>query len=92
MVDDCQGLNGLCLQAGGATSSGPAAGTGLELILQGFNWESYRNNWYKVRSHEALSRMHCTVFQEPPIKLPSSHTCSANLACVAGACNSAVLC
>ena len=40
--------NGLSVQAGGATSSGPAAGTGLEMILQGFNWESYRNNWYKV--------------------------------------------
>ena len=36
------------VQAGGATSSGPAAGSGFELILQGFNWESYRNNWYKV--------------------------------------------
>lgn len=36
------------VQAGGATSSGPAAGSGFEMILQGFNWESYRNNWYKV--------------------------------------------
>ena len=37
------------VQAGGATSSGPAAGTGLELILQGFNWESCKGDWYKVR-------------------------------------------
>lgn len=38
----------LRFQAGGATSSGPAAGTGLEMILQGFNWESYKNDWYKT--------------------------------------------
>ncbi|DBA79186.1 hypothetical protein WJX77_000073 [Trebouxia sp. C0004] len=38
----------LRFQAGGATSSGPAAGTGLELILQGFNWESCKGDWYKT--------------------------------------------
>ena len=37
-------------QAGGATSSGPAAGDGHEIILQGFNWESWREEWYKVSS------------------------------------------
>lgn len=27
-------------------SSGPAAGSGREIILQGFNWESHRDKWY----------------------------------------------
>ena len=36
------------LQAGGATASGPALGSGYEIILQGFNWESHRHNWYQV--------------------------------------------
>ena len=36
-------------QGGGATSSGPAAGLGNEIILQGFNWESHRGHgWYKM--------------------------------------------
>lgn len=29
-------------------STGPAAGNGHELILQGFNWESCKSDWYKV--------------------------------------------
>ena len=37
------------LQMGGATSSGPAAGTGYEIILQAFNWESHKEEWYKAR-------------------------------------------
>ena len=28
---------------------GPASGSGYEIILQGFNWESYRQPWYNVR-------------------------------------------
>lgn len=40
-------------QAGGATASGPALGNGYEIILQGFNWESYREDWYKVRNVRA---------------------------------------
>lgn len=44
----CTALMSVCHQAGGATSSGPAAGSGLEIILQGFNWESWREPWYKV--------------------------------------------
>lgn len=36
-------------QHGGATASGPASGSGYEIILQGFNWESHRQPWYKVR-------------------------------------------
>ena len=27
-------------------SSGPAAGSGKEIMLQGFNWESHRESWY----------------------------------------------
>lgn len=38
----------LRFQAGGATSSGPAAGLGYEIILQAFNWESHRESWYQV--------------------------------------------
>ena len=41
------------LQAGGATSSGPAAGSGLEIILQGFNWESCKGEYYKVSCYAA---------------------------------------
>lgn len=44
------------VQAGGATSSGPAAGSGYEIILQAFNWESWREAWYKVR---LLAVSHC---------------------------------
>ncbi len=36
-------------QHGGATASGPASGSGYEIILQGFNWESHRQPWYNVR-------------------------------------------
>ena len=47
-------------QAGGATASGPALGNGYEIILQGFNWESHRHNWYQVMSlgSSTLSRQH----------------------------------
>lgn len=31
---------------GAGISSGPAAGSGKEIILQGFNWESHRDRWY----------------------------------------------
>ncbi|MGH8466672.1 MAG: hypothetical protein ACRER5_21245 [Pseudomonas sp.] len=41
------------LQGGGATSTGPAAGDGTEILLQGFNWESYRNGWYKTVKEQA---------------------------------------
>ena len=39
----------LIARRGGATASGPALGNGYEIILQAFNWESYREPWYKVR-------------------------------------------
>lgn len=41
------------LQGGGATSTGPAAGDGFEIILQGFNWESHKGSWYKKLSEQA---------------------------------------
>jgi alpha-amylase len=28
-------------------STGPAAGNGYEILLQAFNWESHKKNWYK---------------------------------------------
>lgn len=63
------------VQSGGATSSGPAAGVdGLEIILQGFNWESHRNNWYQVyTASEAFSRPDCptvTPILVQPMILP----------------------
>lgn len=54
-------VNGMYVQAGGATSSGPAAGSGLEIILQGFNWESYRNNWYQVSPAALQQQMQSLV-------------------------------
>lgn len=29
-------------------ATGPAAGDGYEIFLQGFNWESCKKDWYKV--------------------------------------------
>jgi alpha-amylase len=34
-------------------SSGPAAGSGREIMLQGFNWESHREKWYVRVAAEA---------------------------------------
>lgn len=34
-------------------TSGPAAGSGYEIILQGFNWESSKEAWYKKLSGQA---------------------------------------
>lgn len=45
----------LRFQAGGATSSGPAAGSGLEIILQGFNWESCKHEYYTTIKKEIPS-------------------------------------
>jgi hypothetical protein len=41
------------MQGGGATSTGPAAGDGHEIMLQGFNWESYKHDWYKTLKEQA---------------------------------------
>ena len=38
-------------QAGGATSTGPAAGLGYDIILQAFNWESCKEPWYQVGAY-----------------------------------------
>eukprot|EP01026_Neomeris_dumetosa_P067015 TRINITY_DN6517_c0_g1_i8.p1 TRINITY_DN6517_c0_g1~~TRINITY_DN6517_c0_g1_i8.p1 ORF type:complete len:559 (-),score=98.34 TRINITY_DN6517_c0_g1_i8:29-1705(-) len=35
------------------SSTGPAAGSGYEVILQAFNWESCHQEWYKVLSGQA---------------------------------------
>jgi len=43
----------LRFSGGGATSTGPAAGDGFEIILQGFNWESHKGSWYKKLSEQA---------------------------------------
>lgn len=43
----------LKFQAGGATSTGPAAGSGFEILLQGFNWDSHHQEWYKVIAGQA---------------------------------------
>ena len=49
LLADTDQLPLFCSQGGGATSSGPAAGLGHEVILQGFNWESHRGlGWYKT--------------------------------------------
>ncbi|KAL3150549.1 Alpha-amylase [Trebouxia sp. C0010 RCD-2024] len=58
----------LRFMAGGATSSGPAAGSGFEMILQGFNWESYRNNWYKTLQEQipAIAEAGFTAIWLPP--------------------------
>ena len=41
------------MQGGGATSTGPSAGDGNEIMLQGFNWESYKHDWYKTLKEQA---------------------------------------
>lgn len=53
------------VQAGGATASGPALGNGYEIILQGFNWESHRQQWYQVGCSCAL------VFLSSPLASPT---------------------
>ncbi|GMH44738.1 hypothetical protein BSKO_12690 [Bryopsis sp. KO-2023] len=40
-------------QVGPAISTGPAAGTGSEILLQGFNWDSHHQDWYKVLGNQA---------------------------------------
>ncbi|KAK9829872.1 hypothetical protein WJX72_008358 [[Myrmecia] bisecta] len=59
----------LRFQAGGATSSGPAAGDGNEIILQGFNWESHRMNWYhtlKSQAGQIADAGFSSVWMPPP--------------------------
>mmetsp|Transcript_13195 Transcript_13195/g.27873 ORF Transcript_13195/g.27873 Transcript_13195/m.27873 type:complete len:729 (-) Transcript_13195:1725-3911(-) len=41
------GAEGRFLVSGG-TGTGPAAGSGYEIILQSFNWESCKHAWYKT--------------------------------------------
>lgn len=53
---------------GGTTSTGPAAGNGFEIILQGFNWESHRGSWYKTIADQAkeISEAGFTAIWMPP--------------------------
>ena len=54
---------------GGGTGSGPAAGKGLEVFLQGFNWESHSGgDWYKyLKSNlEAIHEAGFTTIWLPP--------------------------
>eukprot|EP00210_Caulerpa_lentillifera_P006145 g5872.t1 len=42
-------------QGGGATSTGPASGTGFEILLQGFNWDSSKSgDWYRKIASQAV--------------------------------------
>lgn len=58
----------LRFQAGGATSTGPAAGSGYEILLQGFNWDSHHQDWYKVVANQAreISNLGFTSIWLPP--------------------------
>lgn len=38
-------------------TSGPAAGNGFEIILQGFNWESSKEAWYKKLAAQVRVRV-----------------------------------
>ena len=51
------GAEGRFLVSGG-TGTGPAAGSGYEIILQAFNWESCKHNWYQVLKEQ------CSEFAE----------------------------
>lgn len=59
---------GGALQGGGATSTGPAAGDGFEIILQGFNWESHKGSWYKTLGEQAkkIAQAGITAVWLPP--------------------------
>ena len=56
---------------GGGTSTGPASGNGFEIILQGFNWESWRfpGGWYNElakRAPEIHDDGFTAVWMPPP--------------------------
>jgi len=47
------GAEGRFFAGQGGTGTGPAAGNGYEIILQGFNWESCKEPWYKILKSQA---------------------------------------
>lgn len=53
---------------GGTTSTGPAAGDGFEIILQGFNWESHKGSWYNTIADQAkqISKSGISAIWMPP--------------------------
>jgi len=69
-----------CRQGGGATSSGPAAGLGHEVILQGFNWESHRPaNWYRVLKEQVpdiAAAGFSAIWLPPPSESVSPQGCA----------------
>ena len=54
----------------GVSSSGPAAGNGYEILLQGFNWESHKGGQYYKRMLDAVEGLAeagvTTVWLPPP--------------------------
>lgn len=58
----------LRFQAGGATSTGPASGSGFEILLQGFNWDSHHKDWYKILANQAseIAKLGFTSIWLPP--------------------------
>ena len=52
------GAEGRFVMGSGGTGTGPAAGSGYEVFLQAFNWESCKHNWYKVLMEQ------CSEFAE----------------------------
>ena len=70
-------------QGGGATSSGPAAGLGHEIILQGFNWESHRGHgWYKVLKEQVpdiAAAGFSAIWLPPPSESVSPQGCARGL-------------
>jgi hypothetical protein len=55
-------------QGGGATSSGPACGNGFEIILQAFNWESHKQDYYNLLRSQAaeIADVGITAIWMPP--------------------------
>ena len=67
-------------QGGGATSTGPAAGLGHEIILQGFNWESHRGaSWYatiKEQAPQMAAAGFSAIWLPPPSESVSPQGCA----------------
>lgn len=64
-------------------TTGPAAGSGYEVILQAFNWESAKEAWYKkllgqvgtgggvhTAACKPLNVVRCSCFSGPPLQRP----------------------
>jgi len=53
---------------GAMSVSGAAAGSGYEILFQGYNWESHKHNWYKTLTGQIkdLARLGFTAIWLPP--------------------------